>query len=73
MIEGSILLLNENTLPTDHAPPYSAELDFTMMEIFASLERTEKQWLELLEEADFKVWKPKNQVVRSNALFEATL
>jgi ubiquinone/menaquinone biosynthesis C-methylase UbiE len=76
MTKDSILLLNENTLPADHVPPYSAELDFTMMEVFASLERTEKQWLELLEEADFKVvnvWEPKNQVVGSNALFEATL
>lgn len=76
MTEDSILLLNENTLPDANVPQYSAHLDFTMMEVFSSLERTEQQWLDLLEAAEFKVvkvWKPKLQVVGSNALFEATL
>jgi hypothetical protein len=76
MGKDSVLLLNENTLPESNVPPYSSHLDFEMMQIFSSLERTEKQWIRLLEEADLKVvnvWRPKNQVVGSNALFEASL
>lgn len=45
-----------------------------MMEVFSSLERTEKQWVELLERAGFKVvkvWRSEAQGVSSNALFEA--
>ena len=76
MDKDSILLLNENTLPDANVTPYSAHLDFTMMEVFASLERTEKQWVDLLAEAGFKVqqvWKPTTQSVGSNALFEVVL
>jgi hypothetical protein len=76
MTEDSVLLLNENSMPDTNVPPYSAHVDFLMMEGFASLERTEQQWIDLLEAAEFKVvkvWKPKLQVIGSNALFEATL
>jgi hypothetical protein len=46
-----------------------------MMEIFSSLERTEKEWVTLLESAGFrvaKVWK-EDSFGQSTALFEAKL
>lgn len=76
MDHDSILLLNENTLPADNAPVYSAHLDWTMMEVFGSLERTEQQWIDLIIMAGFKIvntWKPKVQATSSNVLFEAAL
>jgi len=52
---------------------YSAEIDLSMMALFGSMERTEKQWVELLEKAGLsvvKVWTPKTQLVGSGTLFE---
>ncbi|KAJ5180607.1 S-adenosyl-L-methionine-dependent methyltransferase [Penicillium capsulatum] len=74
MAEDSVLLINENTLPERDASSFSVALDILMMEVYASLERTEKQWIELLEQAGFKVvkvWRTEFQGVGSNALFEA--
>jgi hypothetical protein len=45
----SILLFNENNLPEQDVPLFNAEIDFSVMVIFSSLERTEKQWVTLLE------------------------
>lgn len=74
MDPDSMLLLNENNLPESNVTLYSAEIDFSMMALFASLERTQKQWEELLESAGFEVvhvWKPQTQVAASAILFEA--
>jgi hypothetical protein len=76
MTKDSVLLLNENTLPDANVPLYPTQIDFEMMKTFSSLERTEQQWINLLEAAEFKVvklWRPKFQAVGSNAVFEATL
>ena len=53
---------------------YNAEVDLSMMVLFASMERTEKQWVALLEKAGLsvvKVWTPKTQLVASETMFEA--
>ncbi|GKZ37597.1 hypothetical protein AbraIFM66950_009214 [Aspergillus brasiliensis] len=74
MAADSVLLINENVLPEMNAPGFSASMDIIMMELYGSLERTEKQWLELLEKAQFrvvKVWRSGFQGTGSNALFEA--
>ncbi|KAJ5927868.1 O-methyltransferase [Penicillium verhagenii] len=74
MAEDSVLLINENTIPEISVPRFNASVDLIMMTMFSSLERTEKQWLSLLERAHFKVvkvWRADNQGVGSNALFEA--
>ncbi|KAF3401150.1 Demethylsterigmatocystin 6-O-methyltransferase [Talaromyces pinophilus] len=74
MADDSLLLINENTYPETNVPYHSACVDITMMEMFSSLERTEKQWIALLEQARFRVvgvWKPKQHFTGSNALFEA--
>lgn len=74
MAADSVLLINENVLPEMNASGFSASMDIIMMELYGSLERTEKQWLELLEKAKFrvvKVWRSGFQGTGSNALFEA--
>ena len=74
MSADSILLLNENFLPEKDVPQYNAEVDFSMLAIFSSLERTEKQWRALIEAAGLKVvkvWTPKLQLAASATLFEA--
>ncbi|KAJ5655900.1 hypothetical protein N7507_007850 [Penicillium longicatenatum] len=76
MSEDSILLVHEHTMSDDlDVPPLAATLDLHMMEIFSSLERTEKEWVVLLERVGFKVAKVWNEksVGQSTALFEATL
>ncbi|PLB43410.1 putative O-methyltransferase [Aspergillus steynii IBT 23096] len=74
MAQDSILILNENTLPEENVTAFSAALDMTMMEAFGALERTERQWVELLETAGFKVkvFRSQGQAV-GDAVFEATL
>jgi hypothetical protein len=55
----SILLINENVLPESKVSMYSASTDLIMMASFASLERTERQFKTLLEDAGLelvKVW-----------------
>ncbi|GAB1205335.1 hypothetical protein APSETT445_004009 [Aspergillus pseudonomiae] len=74
MADDSVLLINENSVPETGVPRFNASVDLIMMTMFSSLERTEKQWLSLLERAQFKVikvWRADNQGVGSNALFEA--
>jgi hypothetical protein len=74
MADDSVLLINENTLPKVGASSFSVSLDINMMNIFAALERTEKQWVDLLERAGFrvvKIWRANYDGVGSNMLFEA--
>jgi hypothetical protein len=76
MIEDSILFVHEHTMSDDlDVPPIPATLDIHMMELFSSLERTEKEWVALLEKSGFKVVKVWNEdsFGQSTALFEATL
>ena len=74
MTSESVLLLNENLLPEKDVPLYNAEIDFSMLALFSSMERTRKEWIALLEAAGLevvKVWEPKEQLVASGTLFEA--
>ncbi|KAF2164139.1 hypothetical protein M409DRAFT_56846 [Zasmidium cellare ATCC 36951] len=75
MGKDSILLINENVLSESGADdtPVVAHTDFTMMLNFSSRERTESEWIELLQKADLKlikVWRPR-VTIKSRALFEA--
>lgn len=76
MAEDSVLLINEHTAPESlEVPVIPVTLDIQMMEVFSSLERTEEQWVSLLERAQFKVakvWKV-DTVGTLVSLFEATL
>lgn len=72
--DDSVLLINENTVPETNVPRFNASVDLIMLTAFSSLERTDKQWLSLLERAKFKVvkvWRSDKQGTGSNALFEA--
>ncbi|KAI9836770.1 MAG: hypothetical protein M1819_000935 [Sarea resinae] len=74
MCKGSVLLVNENCLRDRDVPLFEAQMDFTMMVLFASLERTEVQWRKLLGEAGFRVtgvYRPRVVMVGSGTLFEA--
>jgi O-methyltransferase domain len=74
MTSESVLLLNENFLPEKDVPLYNAEIDFSMLALFSSMERTKKEWIALLEAAGLevvKVWEPEDQLVASGTLFEA--
>ena len=74
MAKDSILLINENAIPDSNVPLYPAQLDFTMMACFSSLDRTEQQFSNLLDSAGFtlvKVWRPKVVLPGSAVLFEA--
>ncbi|KAF2187330.1 S-adenosyl-L-methionine-dependent methyltransferase [Zopfia rhizophila CBS 207.26] len=76
MAKDSILLINESVMPESNVPLFEAQLDFNMMARFSSLERTEKQWRELLEEAGFewvKLWRSPVPVPGSGCLIEAVL
>ncbi|RJE25001.1 O-methyltransferase [Aspergillus sclerotialis] len=76
MAEDSVLLVHEHTMSDSlSVPPLAATLDIHMMEIFSSLERTEKEWVALLEKAGFKVVKAWNEksAGQATALFEAML
>jgi len=76
MTEDSVLFVHEHTMPDGlEVPVIAATLDIHMMEIFSSLERTEKEWMALLEKAGFKVVNIWNEgsVGQSTALFEAKL
>ena len=74
MSPESVLLINENDMPAENAALYSANIDLSMMALFSSLERTQAQWVELVESAGFdvvKVWKPDVLVASGANLIEA--
>ena len=74
MDKDSVLLINESTLPESNVSLWSAQIDFSMMALFSALDRTQKQFRELLESSGFellKVWTPKVAVSGSGSLFEA--
>jgi hypothetical protein len=54
---SSKLLLNEIIMPTMNCPNVAAGFDLNMMVLHAGLERTQKQWRELLASAGFAVTK----------------
>ncbi|KAL4879342.1 S-adenosyl-L-methionine-dependent methyltransferase [Aspergillus karnatakaensis] len=76
MAEDSILLVNEHTTPPGaNVTAFAAAIDLHMMEMFSALERTEVEWVELLEKAGFTVVKVYKRAEDpfSNALYEAVL
>jgi hypothetical protein len=76
MTAESILLVDEYAIPEDNVALYQAELDFTMMGVHTSLDRTPAQFEELLNSAGFKIigtYRPRDYVPGSGTLFEAVL
>ena len=57
----SKLLIHEMLVPEQGASTFHAMLDMAMMAVNGGMERTEKQWRELLEKAGLRVievWAP---------------
>ncbi|PQE19433.1 quercetin 3-O-methyltransferase 1 protein [Rutstroemia sp. NJR-2017a BBW] len=55
MGEDSLVLISENVTPEENVDIYSASADFAMMANFSALERTEKQFKELLDSAGLRL------------------
>lgn len=55
MSSESVLVIDEIIIPNTGTHSRSTEIDMTMMVSFASTERTEKQWISLLNNAGLKV------------------
>ena len=74
MAPDSILLLNEYVLPDSGVTLFPGQLDLSMMAMFSSLERTKRQWEDLLDSAGFevlKIWSPQVMDVGHASLIEA--
>jgi hypothetical protein len=55
MGEDSLVLISENVIPEENVDIYLASADFAMMANFSALERTEKQFKELLDSAGLRL------------------
>jgi hypothetical protein len=74
MEPDSILLINENVMPDHSVPLLNAQLDFVMLACFSSLDRTIKQFEELLESTGFELfetWRPEIILPGSGTLMVA--
>ncbi|KAF1997060.1 S-adenosyl-L-methionine-dependent methyltransferase [Amniculicola lignicola CBS 123094] len=74
MAEDSILLISDGILPEKGVTLLQAQTDIRMLAFCSSLERTEKQWKELLGSAGFevvKVWTGEGGEKMDLALLEA--
>ncbi|CAG9998313.1 unnamed protein product [Clonostachys byssicola] len=70
----SKLLIHEMLIPEEKASTFHSMLDMTMMAFSSGMERTERQWRELLNAAGFqvvKVWLPLQE--DADAIVEAVL
>ncbi|KAL6230589.1 hypothetical protein BDW75DRAFT_244672 [Aspergillus navahoensis] len=79
MARDSVLIIHDYTFPDGHdgpgVLPFAAIVDFQLMELMSSHERTQQQWVTLLEKAGLKVakvYKGRSDALPS-AVFEATL
>lgn len=53
----SVLLLDEISLPNAKVDWYATQTDLAMMTQFASIERTQDAWIELLDRANMRIRK----------------
>lgn len=76
MTPESTLLINEFIMPDSGAPQLPSKLDLSMMAMFSSMERTCRQWKNLLQSAGFvivRIWSSPEQNVEHSSLIEARL
>lgn len=57
MGKDSVLLIDEIVLPNAHVDWHVTSIDLSMMCAFGARERTETQWLEILESVGLKITK----------------
>ena len=51
----SKLLINDAVLPDRDCPSFAAAADLNMMSISGAMERTKRQWIDLIESVDLRV------------------
>ncbi|KAI9718486.1 MAG: hypothetical protein M1828_006669 [Chrysothrix sp. TS-e1954] len=76
MVYDSVLLINENVLPEQGVSAYGAAAGMMMMSVFAAMDRTEKQFQQLIADAGMDlaaVWTPGVAANGSGTLFEVKL
>lgn len=71
MSKDSVLLINDMVISEENVDLYEARMDWLMMAFVSGLERTEKQWTELLEGAGFLIRSIQN--CGSTSLIEAVV
>ena len=57
MSPSSVILIDEMILPTKGVHWRATQIDLTMMASLAAMERTEKQWIDMLDKAGLKIAK----------------
>jgi len=55
MSADSVLIIDELVVPNKGAHGHATQFDLTMLASLASIERTEKQWISLIDSAGFKI------------------
>ena len=76
MTPKSTLLINEFIMPDAGAPLLPSKLDLSMMAMFSSMERTSRQWENLLQSAGFMIvrtWSAPGANMEHASLIEARL
>ncbi len=72
----SLVLIHEKAMPETNIPWMAAIGDVTMMTVFASAERTGKEWESLLDKAGLKlnrIWKPEGTGAQQQVIVEGAL
>lgn len=70
MTHQSVLLINDMILPETEIPAFATALDLVMLGACGSLERTGKQWKELLEDVGLEI---KDAIVYDQELFHGII
>lgn len=55
MAPDSFVLIDEMVVPNKNASFHATQLDLTMMASMSAIERTEKQWIKLLDSVGFEI------------------
>jgi hypothetical protein len=73
MAPDSVLLLSESVMPERDVPFLTAATDLMMMGAFASLERSEKQFRELLDRVGLELVKVWHKQKEGTAMLEGSI
>lgn len=59
MSKDSVLIIDEIVVPNKGAHAHATQFDLTMLASLSSIERTDKQWNSLFEDAEFNILEKK--------------
>lgn len=69
----SRILINEHSIPLQGACSFATHSDFFVMSVNAAVERTEKQWYDLIESAGLKIDRIWTLEPDSESILEVTI